>query len=85
MHSGYSKEQARIAAEKIGELIAMEWQPIETAPRGDPGPDILVWTGWSMDVVRHAWDAEDGSPVFFNGDVAIEPTHWMPLPAPPSS
>jgi hypothetical protein len=64
----------------------MTWQPIETAPlgqNGNYGPDILVWTGWSMYVANHAWDDESGKPVFFNGDVTVDATHWMPLPAPP--
>ena len=74
-----------------------EWQPAETAPLGTyyeasklmngDGPSILVWTGADMQVAWHAWDEKwlDGSinTVFFNGDIRVEFTHWMDLPAPP--
>lgn len=61
----------------------MKWQPIETAPIEEDGPDILVWTGYSCDVVRVGWHTVDGKPVWFNGDVVREPTHWMHLPDAP--
>jgi hypothetical protein len=61
-----------------------EWQPKETAPRGDPGPEILVWMGSGMSIAQHAWNDDNGAPVFFNGDVVVYFTHWMELPAPPN-
>ena len=61
-----------------------EWQPIETAPKD--GTAVLVYDGkittaewyglggyWSLCRVG-AW-AEDSE---------TDPTHWMPLPDPPS-
>jgi len=63
------------------------WQPIATAPRD--GTDILVCAfGATMLVV--AFDNEAKNPEFpwltldgpgYNKDA---PTHWMPLPTPPT-
>ena len=56
------------------------WQPIETAPRDC---DILTtWRGGTITVARwsgyfNAWMA--------NRKDAFKPTHWMPLPDPPSA
>ena len=60
-----------------------DWYPIETAPKRDEGRDILVWDGFVCDVVNVGW-WEGDEPVWFNGDVRVNPTHWMPLPEPPS-
>lgn len=72
------------------------WQPIETAPRD--GTEILIAIG--SDYIGSAFYADDDSDPypwkFFdrngikplaNGirDDRMGPTHWMPLPAPPSS
>ena len=59
-----------------------EWQPIGTAPRGIDD-EILIYTGFSYHVAHYGWDDEDGNPLWFNGDVAVEATHWMPLPDAP--
>jgi hypothetical protein len=58
----------------------MDWQPIETAPRD--GTEILVWGG-GHDVASVWWQDGDED-VWFNGDVIVHPTHWMPLPKPPA-
>lgn len=68
------------------------WQPIETAPKGEPGryargPAILgvyVGDGWaSYSVV--SWRAhKDGIHGKWMGSGRVwTPTHWMPLPEPP--
>lgn len=68
----------------------MDWQPIATAP---PGEDIL---GFFPDadtpvMIVHSFDPDDGAGREWyeqNADLCpdaliVEPTHWMPLPAPP--
>lgn len=60
----------------------MIWQPIETAPQ-DCDTYILVFTGYGCDVVSCHWHDDNGQPVWFNGDVTVGATHWMPLPEPP--
>lgn len=63
------------------------WQPIETAPRDgtliigwEPG-DVprVCWPYWRTDQ-EGLWRYSDA----FHGSYAITPTHWMPLPDPPS-
>jgi hypothetical protein len=75
----------------------MEWQPIETAPKD--GTAVLVYPAtwgskpasiakWNEDKYaknpRPFWERDDDL-----GKVSISrgkpPTHWMPLPAPPSN
>lgn len=52
------------------------WQPIETAPKDEK--NILLYDA-DLGVVRGYCDSEGD---WFAG-VWIQPTHWMPLPAPP--
>lgn len=60
----------------------MEWQKIETAPRGIENK-FLGWDGHSVDKTWEAWSDGD-KPVYVREDwVSWQPTHWMPLPAPP--
>ena len=66
-----------------------EWQPIETAPK-DGTPVLLwpfapqdFWAGYAPQEVCLGFNALDEG--WFNPEqrCAFEPTHWMPLPAPP--
>ena len=65
--------------------MAGGWQPIETAPRD--GTPILSFDGTDMAVIEWAYGAwrvavdEYG----VNQIEATPPTHWQPLPTPPSS
>lgn len=70
-----------------------EWQPIETAPKD--GSAILIWQPdrskyWGLgnfDDLRYAigyWRVADKIGSWGNRNSAVvNPTHWMPLPAPP--
>lgn len=68
----------------------MDWQPIETAPHGADQVLLRVAARFGK---RTAYFACQGYWlvsywVIFNADEAVqrvEPTHWMPLPAPPQS
>jgi len=61
-----------------------EWQPISTAPRGTDN-EFLGWDGKVMDKTWEGWDVED-EPTYVRSDwVSWQPTHWMPLPAPPEA
>lgn len=73
------------------------WQPIETAPKAKDGMPalVLVWAdGWTYPAIAW-WDSMGdfwttgetdsyGEPSY-TADEPLLPTHWMPLPAPPSS
>jgi len=58
------------------------WQPIDTAPKD--GTAVLIWDGSDMVVaicepnLLIPWRST-------YGDTIGEPTHWMPLPAPPEA
>ena len=72
-----------------------EWQPIETAPLDGTLMDIWVipFNGapegrfpnmyWIAGSFRHP--PSSSRPGDYGQPVAAEVTHWMPLPAPPSS
>lgn len=68
----------------------MTWQPIETAPKD--GTEILVArAGYGMAVVSfrdgewcNAGEWCFAGDVGWGGSMDVEPTHWMPLPEPPS-
>jgi len=76
---------------RVRELeAALEWRPIETAPRRGEDPDVLVYEqdgyGRPCGNVRKAYwegrwkEAHEGSEdVLIHGEV----THWLPLPPPP--
>jgi hypothetical protein len=68
----------------------MEWQPIETAPKGrrvlvfmpplphDDDPGMVVVAMQSKSFTGWWWDDE-------NDDLRVNPTHWQPLPDRPLS
>ena len=72
----------------------LAWQPIETAPKDgtrvlafvpgeNGGPRILNWCSdaeW-----LHGWEDERGVILKDHPSSSGAPTHWMPLPPPPSS
>jgi hypothetical protein len=68
---------------------AMEWQPIETAPKDKMVilglPDFESDEGWVVagEYCEHGVDDGAGWYNQFERDCQIHPTHWMPLPTPP--
>ena len=69
---------------ETNEGAVLGWQPIETAPKNRA---VLVWDGDCM----HIASRQDLSPSYpwceecvCDDPMTVEPTHWMPLPAPPS-
>lgn len=71
-----------------------EWMPIETAPKD--GQLIVVWAiepgdyGYTPDttvVTVARWGYGGWRPTRGGGryDNGIQPTHWLPLPAPPTA
>lgn len=63
--------------------LSPQWQPIETAPKD--GTWILIWLDWIGHPMSSAFD--NGSwqnlPWVANSKL-YNPTHWMPLPKPPT-
>lgn len=69
----------------------MEWQPIETAPKGrfyaekwflSASPPLLLWDGLGATIGQYGY-TERGKGRWRDWRGNVEPTHWMPLPAPP--
>lgn len=67
----------------------MDWQPIESAPK-----DGVVLVGGHWPVVENEWLSGQSwwnigtctdVGVYGSWDDRISPTHWMPLPEPPSA
>lgn len=68
------------------ETFGNRWHPIESAPRGQAW--VLVWWPAITDVALVAYRVGDKWAAATNGDMwanEVGPTHWQPLPEPPSS
>jgi hypothetical protein len=64
---------------------AEQWQPIETAPRDNHAR--MVWCPEAMNIYIVTWWQQENAWAHFGGAGRIlmeAPTHWMPLPSPPS-
>ena len=65
----------------------MEWQPIETAPK-DEFHVLVATQGYVTAAVWHShaagWYETNNDPTDAWG-FELFPTHWMPLPAPPTA
>jgi hypothetical protein len=64
-----------------------EWQPIETAPKD--GTRLLLFGTERVFLTDRAfvgrWDAERAGGSWVGPEWRCIPTHWMPLPEPPSA
>jgi hypothetical protein len=63
--------------------MEQRWESVETASQD--GTEFLGWSevsGYHV-VVSHQFDLPSGKHAWFNGDVYVTITHWMPLPEPP--
>lgn len=56
------------------------WRPIETAPKGIP---VLVEGGLAMQKTGGLWYSGMEEPLYAR-QLSWKPTHWQPLPTPPS-
>lgn len=75
----------------------MDWQPIETAPKPGLGaaPNERYVLGFIPDedavdlnsCMSVVWwePVMRGGTWWCDGDYAVHPTHWMPLPKPPAT
>ncbi len=78
-------EAARAALlQQIAELKEpAAWRPIETATRGNVA--ILGWAkGWKWETPVAMWWSVNDCWVSSPGRYVLYPTHWMPLPDPPT-
>lgn len=63
----------------------MEWQPIETAPKGQniiiccAGKSLSIWIAYDAGQRKRIWFHKGSKKKMF-----MEPTHWMPLPEAPN-
>lgn len=64
----------------------MDWRPIETADRGPTRKAILAWFPAIQCTLTIIWDKHDQCWTYFGGHERTleEPTHWMPMPPPPT-
>lgn len=74
-----------------------EWMPIETAPKDGTLVFVYGYDEYSYDlrfddgveIARHPFPATFQNDIWWlSGEIihtVEEPTHWMPLPAPPES
>ena len=76
-------------------MCKCKWQSIKTAPKDEIYRDgqsayaeyILIWYPGTLAPLRARWWQADSGPNNFlaDGGWAVFPTHWMPLPPPPTS
>lgn len=87
----FDRLNAEIAS-LTAQLAALEWQPIESAPKD--GTSIILYVAWRIvgearwqgDGHDEGWWWAGTDPGDYNADkISSQPTHWMALPEPPMS
>ena len=64
-------------------LAATTWRPIETAPKDET--EVLLFSSSEFYYVGKYCYEKDGETVWACGSFMLHgPTHWMPIPKPPS-
>jgi hypothetical protein len=81
-----SRDYWEAEARRLEVLLTADWQPIETAPKD--GGNVMLWcvdlVGGNGRVATGSWHyTYDGSWWDYHMEYTLNPTHWMPLPAPP--
>lgn len=79
-------EQAARIQQLEAEIAAMQWRPIETAPK-DGTPLLLLWPDAAEKMAVMWWDeyVENWLGYYDGINPGYQPpTHWMPLPPPPA-
>ena len=61
-----------------------EWQPIETAPKNGTRVMVIEFNRTDPIPITATCGVQHGRWHSIPGAYALKPTHWMPLPAPPS-
>ena len=63
----------------------MEWQPIETAPKGER--ILVAGTEIGICVASAGWDNETTDKIRWEvvNEIIVNPTCWMPFPPPPET
>jgi hypothetical protein len=59
------------------------WQPIETAPKNQRILACVSNEYWNIEIVQ--WHERDNAWIYGDFDHWMQPTHWMPLPTPPTT
>lgn len=75
---------ALIAALPLDGSEAQGWQPIETAPKDGTWILAVRSEGRPSHQTIVRWDHVDWPDNWSDGEYTFCPTHWMPLPAPPT-
>lgn len=84
--SGFDFERSREDHNKDVEFVRKvltesEWQPIEIAPHGEW---VLIVDRFKMGVWMACWNSNGYWDTTINEMRQYGPTHWMPLPEPPT-
>lgn len=77
--TGYGKQYLAALRAALATLEATSWRDIASAPKNQTY--ILLWCGGEINVAQ--WYVWCDSTAYWYPCPWKDPTHWMPLPAPP--